>query len=210
MLIAIVANGVNNVTHADLVKADVVIAVDNGASYCYLCDRTPDIVIGDLDSVSVHTLQQLQEDNVITQQYPQEKDYTDLQLAIQFALENYTDSYIHLYSVTGGRDDMTLSNILLLAHPEFANANIVLHGEQHKLQTITREKSFEYFLELATIVSLIPLSATVLLKSTRGLKYPLQDDILYFASTRSVSNEVVSETVTVEVNTGILLITYED
>ena len=96
MKIAIVANGVNNVTETELKQADYVIAVDNGATYCYLGNKIPDLVIGDLDSVSDKVREQLQVDNVVIQQYPQEKDYTDLQLAIQFAVDNYVNSEIHI------------------------------------------------------------------------------------------------------------------
>lgn len=209
MKIAIVANGVNNVTETDLKQADYVIAVDNGAAYCYLANTIPSVVIGDLDSVSADVRAKLREDNVTIMQYPQEKDDTDLQLAIQFAVENYVNSDIHLYSVMGGRDDMTLSNTLLLAHPEFANANIVLHGELQILQTITSEKLFKDTLPLETTVSLIPLSERVAVKLTKGLKYKLQNAILYFANTRSLCNEVIDENVVIEVSSGVLLISYQ-
>lgn len=207
MNIAIVANGVNNVSQTDLAVVDFVIAVDNGAAHCYQAGRTPDVVIGDLDSVDANTMQQLQIDEVSIQQFPAEKDYTDLQLALRFAVETYPDSHISLYAVTGGRDDMTMANILLLAHPEFVNADIVIHGEQQKLQAITKDKAFKRSLKIGTTISLIPLTAEVILQETQGLKYALHDDTLYFANTRSLCNEVVDEDVEIHVDSGILLVT---
>jgi len=206
MNIAIVANGINNTNKSTLAKADFVIAVDHGAHYCYQADRTPDVVIGDMDSISNELMQRLQADKVSLQQYPIEKDYTDLHLALRFAVETYPDSHIALYAVTGARDDMTLANILLLAEPAFVNSDIIIYGEQQSLQVITNDKFFKQNLKLNTTVSLIPLSHQVTVFATAGLKYPLHEEILYFANTRGLSNEVNAEDVVIEITAGILCI----
>jgi thiamine pyrophosphokinase len=210
MAIVIVANGVH-VQHslAYLKAAAVVIAVDNGAAYCYAEKRKPDVLIGDLDSIEPDLLMRIQQDKVLIQQYPREKNHIDLELAVMYALAHYPPQEILIISTTGGRDDMHLANILLLAQPQFKDLDIKILGWQMMLQVVTPAKPFQAQLTPGQTLSLLPLSDVTQGITGGGLQYLLNDDTLALGCTRGLSNVVSQPQVTIRITQGTLLITYQ-
>ncbi len=91
------------------------IAADGGLYHCRNCDLVPDILIGDFDSVSAEMLEDYRRRQCTVLEFPVDKDATDLELAVNTAIERGS-SVIHLFGVLGGRWDMSLANILLLSH----------------------------------------------------------------------------------------------
>jgi len=65
-------------------KADYIIAADNGLSLLHRFHITPDLIIGDLDSVSPSLLQVY--DQIPMEKYPSKKDFTDSELSIRKAI----------------------------------------------------------------------------------------------------------------------------
>ncbi|HET6318199.1 MAG TPA: thiamine diphosphokinase, partial [Chloroflexota bacterium] len=89
-----------------------VVAADSGAATALAFGLKPDVVIGDLDSISDATRAQLQ--GVEFRTYPRAKDATDSELAIQHALQARPKELLLLGFLNGPRLDMTLANLLLL------------------------------------------------------------------------------------------------
>lgn len=209
MTIVIVANG-EHAQHSQsyLKNASVVIAVDNGASYCYAQNRIPEILIGDFDSIDPELLKQMQQDKVKIEQYPKEKDHIDLELALSHAITRYPGQEILIISTTGGRDDMHLANALLLAQPQFKDLDIKILGWQMLLQVITSQKSFQGNLTPGQTISLLPLSDNTTGITSSGLQYALKNDSLALGCTRGLSNVVSQSLVTIRIATGILLLCY--
>ena len=126
MTILIVANG--DVMSLDWVKAVVdraslVIAADGGANHLHQIGRKPQLVVGDLDSVSAETRAWLK--GVEQLRFSAEKDQTDLELAIQYAVRHSAEP-IRIVGAFGGRIDHQLANILLLTHPAWRSRDIRL------------------------------------------------------------------------------------
>src|SRR5699024_1866161 len=69
--------------------------------------------LGDFDSVTVEQKELVQNKATYFAAYPVEKDETDLEIAIQKALELNPEK-IYLFGVTGGRFDHTFINVQLL------------------------------------------------------------------------------------------------
>jgi len=58
---------------------------------------------------------------------------------------------------------------------------------------------------LGDTVSLLPLSPIVRGISTSGLRYPLTNESLIFYRSRGISNEMLAENASVQIQSGILL-----
>ena len=93
-----------------LLKADdYLIAADGGANHLLKMGILPEVVIGDLDSVGEDTLFELTSAEVEIQQYSEDKDETDIELALGYAVE-LRPSSILIVGALGGRLDQTLAN----------------------------------------------------------------------------------------------------
>ena len=87
---------------------DMIICADSGYAHAKKMHITPDVVLGDFDSYK--------KDDVICDDikvYPMKKDFTDSEIAADYAIKNGADEILFLAS-TGGRLDHTLANIYLL------------------------------------------------------------------------------------------------
>ena len=88
----------------------LIIAADGGANLCRDIRITPHYLVGDFDSVSEDTKNFFPQAKIIERP---SQDYTDLEKAIQFALE-YHPASITVFSALGKRGDHTLGNLLIL------------------------------------------------------------------------------------------------
>ena len=62
---------------------DFIIAADSGAEYAASLGLKPDLLIGDMDSVSKETLEALENAGSMVNEFEPEKDTTDFELALQ-------------------------------------------------------------------------------------------------------------------------------
>ncbi|HKJ37197.1 MAG TPA: thiamine diphosphokinase, partial [Anaerolineales bacterium] len=96
-----------------LQDGDHIICADGGTRHALALDLKPDLVIGDMDSTGEVDLKKLQTDGVSIELFPQDKNETDLELAIQHALKLKAKEVV-IIAALGGRLDQTLANISLL------------------------------------------------------------------------------------------------
>ena len=82
-----------------------VVAADDGATTALNFGLTPNVVIGDLDSLTPSTQEHLTNAGVPIEQYPRDKDATDGQLAIERALQAVPTELLLLGFVAGPRLD---------------------------------------------------------------------------------------------------------
>jgi thiamine pyrophosphokinase len=134
--------------------------------------------------------------------YPPEKDETDLELAIEAALEQGAAS-IQIVAALGDRLDHTLGNIYLLTQPRLASLDVRLMDGEQEVFLIRNETTLSG--QPGQIVSLIPLMGPVPGVTTGQLAYPLRHETLYPDKTRGISNVMTAETATVSIDDGILL-----
>lgn len=92
-------------------EADYIIAADNGLSLLHRFHVTPDLIIGDLDSVSPSLLQLYNQ--IPMEKYPSKKDFTDSELSIQKAL-NMNPKEIILLAMTGNYFDHSYAAVINL------------------------------------------------------------------------------------------------
>ena len=180
---------------------DLLIAADGGARHLLKIGRLPDILIGDLDSLTVEEVQNMEEQGVHIQRYPTDKDWTDLELALRFAVESGS-STIRLVAALGGRLDQTLGNLFLLTQEKYKSLDIALDDGQECVQIIHSELHLSG--QPGDRVSLIPIDEKVTEVSTQGLRWPLHNETLYRYSTRGISNELLNNQASITIDDGLL------
>ncbi|MDO8754139.1 MAG: thiamine diphosphokinase [Anaerolineales bacterium] len=193
--------------HALLRESDFIIAADGGTHHALALGRTPNIIIGDLDSATFD-LRPLTEKGTQVIQFPKDKNETDLELAIQHALTLNPEQIIILAAL-GGRLDQTLGNIALISdsfilHP----SSFILHLDDGIEEVFFCRDECKINGTVGDIVSLIPWQGEVTGIVTTGLKWTLQNETLYPQKTRGISNEMLNDTATIQIKSGLLLIVH--
>lgn len=184
--------------------SDLIIAADGGTHHCKSLGITPNIIIGDFDSLDPKEVITYQQAGVEIYQYPIRKDETDLELVLQFTMKQEI-SELYIIGALGERWDMTVANILLMAHPMFTRLKIRLLDGSQELVLLRGEDQIELHGQPGFQLSLIPLAGDAHGITTHGLEYSLNDESLYFASTRGVSNVFLHDHAQVIVKEGVLL-----
>jgi thiamine pyrophosphokinase len=183
---------------------DLIIAADGGARHCKTLGIQPHIAIGDFDSLDEKEITSLASGGTLILRYPERKDYTDLELAIQHASKSGS-SRVLIFGALGLRWDQTLANILLpTAYP---NLTISLVDGNQEIFFITNHRPGLLSGRQGDIVSLIPIQGDAVGITTSGLEYPLKNETLFFGASRGVSNVLAAETAQVRLTQGILLCT---
>jgi thiamine pyrophosphokinase len=184
----------------------LIVAADGGARVAAHYGRRVDTVIGDMDSLSPDELATLRTQQATILQHPAEKNETDLELALMWAVEQGAD-WLRVIGATGGRLDQTLSNIYLLALSilDGCDVKLVAGGQATWLARAGRT---EIVGAVGDTISLIPLNGTVLGVRTEHLYYPLDDEDLYFGPARGVSNVMTAERAAITVREGVLLVVH--
>jgi thiamine pyrophosphokinase len=183
---------------------DMIIAADGGARHCLAASIFPQIVIGDFDSLTPAELDKLQELGTRLIRYPARKDFTDLELALEYACELGADQ-ITILGGLGQRWDQTLANILLLAGPHARHARVSYIDGSQEIMLIGESQKLEITGQPGDTVSLIPIQGNTQGITTCGLEYPLDDDTLEFGAARGVSNILIGEHATVHLKHGLLI-----
>jgi len=185
-------------------KERLIIAADGGALACGKLNILPDIVIGDFDSLSEIEFESFKKKGVKQIRYSVKKDKTDLELAIEYALNKNADEII-IYGATGGRSDMTVANVLLLTLPELQDKNLKIIDRNQEISVIFPQRQRCYEGKYGDTLSLIPVSCKVEGVNISGLEYPLVEETLYRGSTRSISNRFEKNTAQISIKKGLLL-----
>lgn len=206
MRIVIFSNG--DFAHPDqdrirIDPGDKLISADGGLYHCLALDLTPDVLVGDMDSLERDMVAEMRSRGVELQEHPARKDHTDLELALELAV-SYAPDEILILGGLGGRWDQTLANILLLTQERFVGTRILLVDGPQRIQTASAGETIEIKGQPGAIVSLIPLLGDARGITTQGLEYGLTGGTLEHGSSRGVSNVLTHEQATVQLDEGML------
>jgi thiamine pyrophosphokinase len=183
-------------------SADLIVAADGGLRHALALTILPHLLIGDLDSVSPSEVSQFKEAGREIIQFPPEKNETDLELAL-FHIIQLGYQKITLIGALGGRSDQMVANLLLLSDPQLAGLDIRLVDDKEEVFIIRKKTQITG--KPGDRVSLLPLSETVQGVTTTALLYPLLNETLYRHKTRGVSNEMISDIATIQIQEGLVL-----
>jgi thiamine pyrophosphokinase len=183
--------------------ADRLLGVDGGSRHLHDLGLLPHLAVGDMDSIPEELLAQYRSEGVELHLHPPKKDATDLELALELALERGAKR-ISILGGTGGRLDHTLGNLFLLARclPNGIPACIMDQEQCIHLtdQALTLEGA------VGDTLSLLPATPEACGVSLTGLEYPLHDATLTFGTSWGMSNVFVETRATVTIGSGRLFV----
>jgi thiamine pyrophosphokinase len=185
-------------------SADLVVAVDGGADALARIGLVPDLLVGDLDSISSETLADLRARGIQKEVLPTAKDETDTEAALCLVVGRGADEIVVYGALGGPRFDHMLGNILLLSAPWLTGKKVRLLDGRHEVFLAHGDATFVG--QTGDVVSLLPLTPQVEAVATEGLQYPLAGETLHQFSTRSVSNRMIGTQARVTHGEGVLLI----
>jgi len=180
-----------------------IICADVGAQHCLKIDVSPEVVIGDLDSLNPETAKVLSRRGTRIAGYPPEKDETDTQLALQYALSLEPEE-IRIFGALGGRLDHTLANlsVLKLALDRGVPARLV---DEWSEILLTRERCVLDGEEGQT-VSLFPFTSAVTGITLEGFAYSLEGDTMEIGRPYGISNVLTGQQGVISLAEGILIV----
>jgi thiamine pyrophosphokinase len=183
---------------------DFIIAADGGTRHALALGKFPNVIIGDLDSVTFD-LRPLTDKGTQIVQFSHDKNETDLELAIQHAL-TLNPQQVIILAALGGRLDQTLGNISLLS--DLRPSTFDLRLDDGIEEVFFCHDQVQINGTAGDIVSLIPWQGEVTGVVTADLKWPLRNEVLYPNKTRGISNEMLGNTAAVQIKSGLLLVVH--
>ena len=177
-------------------KHDYTLALDGGADSALTAGITPDLTLGDLDSVSPAAKKKLGDSRLL--QIPRQ-DNTDLEKGLNFAAY-LKPQKVTIANAAGGRIDFTLANLMCVFNYT-KKLNIVFESEEWRIYPI--EASRKFVCKKGSRVSLLPVGTCKGI-TLKNLKYPLNNTTLQ-PWQPAVSNIALKNNFEVKIEKGKLL-----
>ena len=181
-------------------KGDLIIAADGGYANALNMGITPDIILGDFDSLGYIP----QGKEII--KHPVNKDDTDTLLAVKIGLERGYNCF-YIYGGIGGRTDHTLANIQALAFIAENGGKGYLIGDNECISVI-RDSFIRFKAEAKGTVSVFSLSENAKGVTITGLHYPLKEYCLNSSYPLGVSNAFIGVSSCIEVKKGTVCVVW--
>lgn len=181
----------------------LVICCDGGARNFQYLGIKPDVIIGDMDSIDPAQLASYSDQGIKIIKYSANKDFTDTELALDYALDLNPDA-IFIWGALGGRVDHTLANVFLLCKGQEKGINTYLIDEYG--EAFVLDKKAVFINEAGKTVSLLALSPRVTGITLKGFLYSLEKSTLKMGETRGVSNIINEDRASISVRSGKLLV----
>ena len=183
--------------------SDLLIGCDGGARHLAAAGVTPDVLVGDMDSIESSRLADYVRRGVKIIQHPADKDFTDTALALDYAL-GLKPERIQIWGALGGRIDHALANLFLLVRAKEAGVAACLLDEYCEVFVPVDDAVFEN--RKGCLVSLLALSPRVEGVTLEGFAYPLEEGTFELSESRGVSNIIAAERARIRFRSGHLLV----
>jgi len=180
-------------------KCDFKIAADSGAEFMRKIDVFPDLLIGDMDSITNETLSFYENQGVNVKRFPSHKDEIDTELALNEA-EKLSSNLILIAGAFGSRLDQTIAVFRLMQR----NKKVVLFNEI--LYAIWTDEKIMLSSAKRELWSILPLKRDVNGVSLEGFEYSISKRKMEYLKPYGVSNQSVSTKVSVDPGDGEVLI----
>lgn len=179
-------------------QSDFILSADGGTDYCFEAGLIPNVVIGDLDSISKKSLKIIEEKNIPVERFPVKKDKTDSELAIDYLIDKGIKD-ITLIGAIGNRMDHTLANIFLLTKMNKRGIKGQIVSSHNTIFLVDDEMVIP---KMDNYVSLIPVDLFGTIVTLKGFEYELDKVKIEFGSTHGISNRVVESKGFIKIHEG--------
>lgn len=197
----VIANGTlpsKNILRELVSQANIIICADGGANAARKMYITPDIILGDFDSITSSTKKYFKN---IPQLFIENQNSTDLEKAICYCIVKQIPSVI-IVGAHGTRIDHSTG--ALGCFKRFGHLiEMKIVDTVGEITCIRKKISFKT--KKKEKLSLIPLDRCEGV-TTKHLKYALKNSVLELGIQDGISNEAISKTVSVSVKKGTLLL----
>lgn len=200
----IVANGnfskrlINSIT-----PEKFIVAVDGSYNYLKENDIRCDLVVGDLDSLSLSLQNYISQKGIELIRYETEKDFTDTDLAMKEVIKRGYQN-ISVFGAIGTRVDHTLANILLLEKYVGHGVTIRIIDNNNEIELLENCKKTIEKSDGCKYISFISLTDFSTLTLT-GFKYNLKNKKIKRGQTLCVSNEPRDKKALITITQGKIL-----
>ena len=178
----------------------LVIAADGGVTHTQKLGITPDVILGDFDSLGF-----VPEGATV---HPVEKDDTDAMLAIREGLKAGCTDFVIYGALDGPRLDHTLANLQSLLFLASHGARGTLVGLQNIITTVQNETVI-FPGDFTGTVSVFCMGKAADGITIRGLKYELDEGCLTSDYPLGVSNQFMGKESSITVKNGCLLALFD-
>lgn len=179
---------------------DFIIAADGGFVHTQKLGITPDIILGDFDSLG-YTPDRA---NV----FPVEKDDTDAMLAVRRGLQLGYRKFVLYGSLDGPRLDHTVANFQTLQFLADRDAAGYLVGSG-QLVTVVKNGSLTFPAGMEGTISVFCMGKDAEGVTLEGLYYPLENGTLTAGFPLGVSNHFTGAEAAITVRNGSLLVVWD-
>jgi thiamine pyrophosphokinase len=183
-----------------------VIAADSGLEHAAALGLAVDVLVGDLDSASAPAVLAAEEAGVRIERHPVDKEATDLELALDYALARGATRVTVVSGGGGSRLDHHLAELVLLAAERFAPLQLDARIAGARAVPVHAGEGVSLLGTPGAVLTLLALGGPAIGVVTAGLRWPLRAETLQPGSTRGVSNEIVAGPVRVRLSGGSLLV----
>lgn len=181
-------------------QKDIVIAADGGLRHVQSLGITPQIVLGDFDSLGYIPAG--------SEIYPVEKDDTDAMLAVKKGLALGCDVFYIYGALDGPRLDHTVANLQLLQYLAQHGATGYLIGRQYIVRSLHSEV-LQLPVHFEGILSVFCMGEDAAGVTILGTKYEIVGEVLSAGFPLGVSNRFVGAPATVTVRDGVLILMWD-
>ncbi len=186
---------------ARLVGCDLVVAADGGLRHADALDLTPDLLVGDLDSVDART--RARYPGLATELHPTDKDALDLELALDAAASRGATEALIVGGLSG-RLDQTLATVAIAQARRTDGMAVDAVDGVRSVWPLRPGEARRLPLAAGTRFSLLALDEVAVV-SVAGARYPLERTTLARAQGRGVSNTALGAVV-VTAHAGALVV----
>lgn len=180
-------------------KNCLIICADGGYNHAKRLNIIPDVVLGDNDSYDLNF-----PDNIKHTIYPPEKDKTDTNIAVDYAIEHGADEII-LFGGIGGRIDQEYSHFCLMKYAMDKGVKLKMVDNINEIWM--ENKPFELAKNKRKYVSFFSYGNSVDNFTVKGLKYEADGITLSNGLVQASSNEFSkSDTAYISFDNGTVLV----
>jgi thiamine pyrophosphokinase len=183
----------------------LVIGADSGVQHAHSLGLTVDIAVGDFDSIDPEVLRSLR--GCELRRHPVDKDATDLELALDIALESGADRAIVIGGY-GGRFDHLIGNVFLIAATRYEPLRLRAVMGEALVAVVHPGTELELAGEPGANLTVLAVHGPATGVDIEGLAWPLHDATLRPGSTLGLSNQFLTSEARLRVRTGTLLVVY--
>lgn len=181
-------------------KGDYVICADGGANHAAKLHIKPNIIIGDLDSITKTNYNSFKKQSVEIRKI-KEQETTDFEKALMYIIECNLNNVI-VFGAVSSRPDHTLNNFSVMKR-YYKSLDIKIIDKDFEIFYLNNEINRKY--KKGKVVSFLAMPVAKGVYS-KGLKYKLNNDILEFGVREGTLNVSSSDNISIRIEKGDLLV----